>query len=676
MESCVDVPVDWREVPEFESESPEVEAPDVDSDGENRRERNDYEIEKEVLSWVDEPQVEHNLYPETEDDEEGEEIQRTIYRRNDIKRGNGELYVGQVFISGIAFKEAVLDYALKMGRNIKQNRYDKTKIGLVCEGKGCSWRIYCSTSGKSPNKWQVKILKKDHSCVPTGTCEMLKVPAIARLFVDKIREEPEYFMLMKIDELIMEKWKISVTRPQCQHARNKALRWIEREYDEQFGRLRDYCSEIRESNPNSSVELDCVRNDDEIDVFNRFYVCFDILRRNWKETCRPLVGVDGCFLKSRMKGQLLVALGWDADNAIYPIAWAVVQVENKVNWLWFVKKIKVDLGLNEGDGYIMVSDRQKGLIAVVKTELPLIEHRMCVRHIYGNLKTKYAKKPEMKPKIWNLAWSYNEGDYRAKLLDIFSYDRDVYDDVMKSKTEKWCREFYKLGPFCEDIENNSTESFNNSIGKARDKPFVLMLETIARLAMVRIAKRDVIASSHEGVCTPYVIDMLESLHEKASACTVKPSTNMTYASTLNGCAHRVSLVNRTCSCRRWEITEIPCEHAYGVMMTRGLEAQDFVAHWFRTTIWRQTYAEGIVPLWGAKFWPMGPEPPIIEPLPPDQPGRKKETKADKKRKKGVNESPVKKKEKFLKRIMHCGICGEANHNSRFHKKKSKKAFFK
>lgn len=113
------------------------------------------------------------------------------------------------------------------------------------------------------------------------------------------------------------------------------------------------------SNENSSVELDCVRNEDGIDVFKRFYVCFNILRKTWKENCRPLIGVDGCFLKSKLKGQLLVAMGRDADNVIYPIAWAVVQVENKDNWLWFARKIKIDLGLNEGDGFIMVSDRQK-----------------------------------------------------------------------------------------------------------------------------------------------------------------------------------------------------------------------------------------------------------------------------------------------------------------------------
>ena len=34
-------------------------------------------------------------------------------------------------------------------------------------------------------------------------------------------------------------------------------------------------------------------------------------------------------------------------------------MENTPNWVWFVKHIKTDLGLGDGDGYIMVSDRQK-----------------------------------------------------------------------------------------------------------------------------------------------------------------------------------------------------------------------------------------------------------------------------------------------------------------------------
>ena len=118
-------------------------------------------------------------------------------------------------------------------------------------------------------------------------------------------------------------------------------------------------TEIMESNINSAVEVETVRNEEGQDVFDRFYVCLDVLRRTWKSTCRPILGVDGCFLRGKTKGQLLVALGRDADNAIYPIAWGVVQVENTDNWLWFVKNIKADLALDDGDGFILISKRQK-----------------------------------------------------------------------------------------------------------------------------------------------------------------------------------------------------------------------------------------------------------------------------------------------------------------------------
>ncbi|KAJ4870303.1 SWAP (Suppressor-of-White-APricot)/surp RNA-binding domain-containing protein [Raphanus sativus] len=151
MEPWSDVNVEWNDVPAFDPGTPD--SPDIDSDGEDRRERNDYNIEKDAMNFVDEPPMKHNLYPETESDEEADveenqrkEVQRTIYRRDQFRRGSGELFVGQVFINGIAFKEAVLDYALKTGRNIKQNRYDRTKIGFVCEGKGCSWRVYVSVA--------------------------------------------------------------------------------------------------------------------------------------------------------------------------------------------------------------------------------------------------------------------------------------------------------------------------------------------------------------------------------------------------------------------------------------------------------------------------------------------------------------------------------------------------
>ena len=60
-----------------------------------------------------------------------------------------------------------------------------------------------------------------------------------------------------------------------------------------------------------------------------------------------------------MKGQLLCTVGRDGNNKMYPLAWAVVDVENKKNWAWFLRCLKYDLPLGDGDGYTIISDMQK-----------------------------------------------------------------------------------------------------------------------------------------------------------------------------------------------------------------------------------------------------------------------------------------------------------------------------
>ncbi|XP_024011405.1 uncharacterized protein LOC112086665 [Eutrema salsugineum] len=561
------------------------------------------EIEKTVDDFVDEPSIQHDVIPESDD--EGKKHQKTPREQTHIRHGDGRLYKHQTFFNGVAFKECVLDYALRTGDD-------------------CSRKIYASILPNDPI-WRVRVFEDKHSCVPNGQCKMLKVPHIARLFVDKIRDEPQDYMPMKIEETVLEKWGINVTRSQCQAARNKALRWIETEYNLQFARLRDYAAELIDSNKGSTVVIETLKNAEGKEEFNRFYVCFDVIKTTCKETCRPLVGLDGTFIKHKIKGQLLVALRRDADNGIYPIAWAVVQAENTDNWTWFVQKIKHDLTLNDGDGFIMISDRHRGLIAAVKLELPKIEHRMCVRHIYDNIKKNHGK---------------------------------------KTKPRTWCRAFYKMGNYCEDVENNSTESFNNTIKKARELPFVPMLEMVRRLAMARIAKRKAKSHNHKGICTPYVAKFLAKEKKIADDCKVAYSTNGEYKARVNSCSYRVNLEKRTCTCMKFQICGIPCEHAYGVINHKKLIPEDFVCHWFRTAMWKRNYTNGISPVRGASFWPATGAPNVHIPPKPLQPGRKKITKTGKERKKGVNESPKKKADKVKKRIMHCKICGEANHNAR------------
>lgn len=41
-----------------------------------------------------------------------------------------------------------------------------------------------------------------------------------------------------------------------------------------------------------------------------------------------MIGLDGCFLKGMLKGEILSLVGKGFNNQMYPIAWAIVEIEN------------------------------------------------------------------------------------------------------------------------------------------------------------------------------------------------------------------------------------------------------------------------------------------------------------------------------------------------------------
>jgi len=57
------------------------------------------------------------------------------------------------------------------------------------------------------------------------------------------------------------------------------------------------------------------------------------------------------------KGQILVAVGRDGNNQMYPVALAVCERENSVSWAWFVSMLASDLGMQDGSGWCVISDQ-------------------------------------------------------------------------------------------------------------------------------------------------------------------------------------------------------------------------------------------------------------------------------------------------------------------------------
>jgi len=123
-------------------------------------------------------------------------------------------------------------------------------------------------------------------------------------------------------------------------------------------------------------------------IFKRLYICYAGCKAGFVEGCRPVIGLDGCHIKGHHTGQLLTAIGIDANNSMFPIAFAVVESECKSSWAWFLNFLREDVGIHNRHHWTFITDKHKGfkeaLSGMWEEGSVQAEHRHCARHLQSN----------------------------------------------------------------------------------------------------------------------------------------------------------------------------------------------------------------------------------------------------------------------------------------------------
>ena len=240
------------------------------------------------------------------------------------------------------------------GKQRNYNKYPSDRAG----NSDCAWRCY-GRMLRGESTFQVISLRDTHTCVRNFNYgRLVNYKWIGRHFGDKIRMNPN-ISINNIAELVLRKYKCNVSRTQCRNAKIYALNELDATIQDHYGMLRSYAQALHDSNEGTTVKVGVTVNPDEKTYFDRFYVCFDGLKEGWKLGCRRIIALDGCFLKKPNYGEILTAVGRDGNNHVFPIAWAVVTVENKDNWSWFLQLLGDDLNIPNGHGVTLMSDQHK-----------------------------------------------------------------------------------------------------------------------------------------------------------------------------------------------------------------------------------------------------------------------------------------------------------------------------
>ncbi|KAL5574783.1 hypothetical protein UlMin_016482 [Ulmus minor] len=430
----------------------------------------------------------------------------------------------------------------------------------------------------------------------------------------------------------------------------------------QYARLWDYCAEVRRSNPGSTVRMKCrtVQGDDNLH-FQRLYICLGGLKAGWMAGCRPILGLDGCFIKGHHKGQLLAAVAMDGNNQMYPVAYAVVESETKETWRWFLEFLNEDLQLNNSGRVGWITDKQKGLLDVLRELFPDSEHRHCVKHLHNNFKVHH-KGLFLKQQMWSVAKSTTEQSFHEEMEKIKLESPTAFEWLSEKNPTHWCTTFLREETKCDMICNNMCEAFNSAIMQARDKPIITLLEMIRNYMMKRLSRKRAEIEKWKHPVGPKVFKYVEKMKSQSVYCTPVFSGNHTFQ--VQAGLHNqyvVDLERRTCACRKWQLVGIPCSHAMSVLLTSHMNPFDYVDAYCKKETYVKAYQLMIYGLNGPKLWPRSENLPVQCPEFKKQRGRPKKSRnlqSDEVRKGGT----IKLRKNYY--IGRCGLCGQVGHNRR------------
>ncbi|XP_073135246.1 uncharacterized protein [Henckelia pumila] len=541
---------------------------------------------------------------------------------------NFSLVVGMKFKSAQEFREVLRDHSVRQGYELVLKKNERTRITGECKN-GCNWRIHASLVMGGPI-FQIKTISGQHNCARINENKLANYRYLGRRIEKIVRDNCD----IKIDQLkntIRTKCGVEVSKWKVIRAKKAAVQNLRGINSLQYHRLWDYCETVRNFNPRSSLFLQR-KEDFEPPTFDKLYFSLNAMKCSFLAGCRPIIGLDGCFLKTTHGGQLLAAVGRDGNDNMVPIAFAVVQVENRENWAWFLQILLEDIGGIGEDRWTFISDRQKGLVEALRELVPNCEHRYCLRHMYQNFKKKF-KSLELKDLFWKAATTGNKNQFEELLKKIEQVNpksnegqETSYEWLKKIPAIHWARSHFSSRCLSDCVVNNFSESFNSFIIDARDKPIITMLECIRNKLMKRIQVKKTGMEKYIGQICPNILRRINK-NQKFSrnffAIYSGENEYQVQCLSVHGVLtqHVVDLLKKTCTCGMFQLCGYPCSHACTAIGHSRLRLEDFVHNCYSKDEYLKVYSHMIHAVPGELDYCKTPYQPLNAPVYKSKKGR-------------------------------------------------------
>ena len=378
--------------------------------------------------------------------------------------------------------------------------------------------------------------------------------------------------------------------------KQKAIMHIYGDFDESYMELPRFLAVLSDADSDTVTTLKCDLGVSRTCIFNFAFWAFGPCIRGFRH-CRATISINATHLYGKYKGKLLIVMATNGNNEIYPLAFAVVESESTESWGWLLACLLTYV--TDRTNLCIISNRHQGIQSCFDDtehrgylQSPLVHHRYCLRHLVSNVNTNFNS-VALKNLVWKAATANQLRKFENTIDCIKNVNQDAYDYLQEVADQKWTL-VHDHGHRYGAMTTNLSECFNGVLKGTRS----LLITAMVQYTFYKVnsyyddRQNKTLEQLEEGQkWCKYAYDKFEANQEKAKfhmvrrmsvqQCLYIVETQSSLLNTGRGAhTHRVSFVDRTCICGKWEANKISCSHLIVVCAKYNHDAMEFMDRFY------------------------------------------------------------------------------------------------
>ncbi|KAL5574739.1 hypothetical protein UlMin_016438 [Ulmus minor] len=331
-----------------------------------------------------------------------------------------------IFESKEDLKEVLSMIAIKKKFQYRVPKSDKKRFMARCIDEKCEWylsvRVY-----KNTTMYNVCTYKNVHTCsleFSNPDHRQASSHLISKYIQNMLGDPKVEYKTNQVISDVKRVLGVTVNYQKAWRAMRNARDEVLGPASDSYGLLSSYCHVLKKNNPGSVTKI--------------MKDTYGVSIEGWKH-CRPVIVVDGTFLKANHGGILFVACAKDGNNGIFPLAFGVGESENNKAWEWFFTSLKEAIGGREE--LCIVSDRHLSIANTIKKVYPEAHHGICMHHLKENL-IKHYMVAGLRDLFFKAARAYRHSEFEKYMSEMSSLNLKIKDYLLEIGPGRWARCLY------------------------------------------------------------------------------------------------------------------------------------------------------------------------------------------------------------------------------------------